>query len=217
MENWYVALNDPHAFTTVELFVKKLEKVRLEGDCQMHAVFIDSPQAQGNFHESLLEWWSDPQTLAVLASDIRKDLDPARDCHKIDFIVTLRSTFVAYLRNVVNFQNLNRKQAVNFFLMMHRYQILLTMPQYGLLNILKSVVRKMLDLLYNYGVLPLFLIFCDWYPDYVTEKYHPLVKNPGTELVNSQLQLIQDNPILFNLLQKHQDKWSRYLLPQIQP
>jgi len=100
---------------------------------------------------------------------------------------------------------------------MYRYHILLTTPQYGLVNIRKSVLRKLLDFLNSDGVLPLFLLFCDLYPGYVTEQYYPLVKNPGRELVTSQLQLIQQDTILSTLLQKHQDKWNQYLLPQIEP
>lgn len=216
MNNWYVAPNNPHALTTVELFLRSYEQVQLEGESQMHAVFINSPQAQGNFEESLLEWYS-PSTLSLLTCDIRKDLDPARDSQEIDFIVKIRSTFIAYVRNVISFRNLDRNEAIQFFLMMYRYHILLTTPQYGLVNIRKSVLRKLLDFLNSDGVLPLFLLFCDLYPGYVTEQYYPLVKNPGRELVTSQLQLIQQDTILSTLLQKHQDKWNQYLLPQIQP
>lgn len=211
LNQWYFA-ND-ECKNNVTHFLSNLNTL---SNSQCHPLF-DNPKAVNGVdsYQKLLDWCT-PQNIAILNLDLNKDLDATIHAAEIDLIVDIRTHFLAYIRSIVNLKNLNTKQAIQLFVMIYKYKVLFAHTQYGLGGLYKAIVRKLLELFYFHGVIPLFLIFCDLCPTMVTEHLYPLCRKPRANLVQDYLEFIETDPVLFQLLKKHELKFNYCLLPQLQ-
>lgn len=92
------------------------------------------------------------------------------------------------------------------------YKDMITNPDYGLTMWFKSFILKNLQFIKENGMLPSFLVVCEFCPDFVTDDCYPII-DKGRSASGHRPCLTK--VLLNELLHKHYNKWKKYMQPQV--
>ena len=210
MEHWHIT---PGHEATVQRFLENLGTRDREQDqygCCVRGLPSSLITDVDKMHNMLLKYYT-PATMNVLSLEMGKDYYFEEFPDLDDIVIEVRSIFRNYMETMKR-QPFEFAKTSEFFTMLYRYHVMFTnYKTHGLHHVFKELTCLLLDTLYEHRALPLFLIFCEFYPDMVTTNYFPICKRLGEDSVPEQVAFIYDNLDLLGLYMKHRAKWEPFL------
>ena len=209
MEQWRIT---PGHESTVQTFLENLGTRDREKDqygCCVQS-FPESLTFNGDdLHSELMNHYT-PTTMNLLRLEMNKDYYFEEYPNLDEMVIEVRSLFVYYIKAMKE-KPYQFGNTVEFFVLLFRYNVLFTnYKSHGLHHTLKELTCLLLDTLYEHSALPLFLIFCEFYPEMVTANYFPICRRLSADSVNQQVAFIQTNFDYLSLFIKHQAKWKPF-------
>ena len=205
MEQWRIT---PGHESKVQTFLENLGTRDREHD--QYGCCVKSFSGNVNdLHNELMSYYT-PTTMNLLRLEMNKDYYFEEYPELDELVIEVRSLFVYYIQGMKE-KPFDFAKTVEFFVMLYRYHVLFTnYKTHGMHNILKELTCLLLDTLYEHSALPLFLFFCEFYPEMVTDNYFPVCKPLSANSVNEQVAFIQTNLDYLSLYIKHRAKWELF-------
>jgi hypothetical protein len=207
MEQWQITSGHE---LTVQTFLENLgtkdRKQDQYGCCVSNAVTTDV----NTLHSQLMKYHT-PTTINLLKLEMGSDYYFEQFPELDEMVIEVRSLFVFYVQGMKE-KRFKFAKTVEFFTMLYRYHVMFTnYKTHGMHKMFKELTCLLLNTLYEHRALPLFLIFCEFYPDMVTANYFPVCKPLSADSVQDQMAFIQSSLDLLSLYIKHRAKWEPFL------
>lgn len=178
-------------------------------DVAQHPCFPNQFQFVAVSAEEMMSFHT-PYNMTLLATNVNKDGDPENE--KIQHMAHIRDKLACYIRHFYNSGPTHTtKEFLDFVKILYLFRVFFNKEQYGFENLRKMLIRKLLEFMSLYGILALFLIFCEFCPNMVCNDFFPVCKASN---VDYQLLLVEQDPLYSALRRKHENKWNLFLMPQ---
>lgn len=201
-------IHTPNQVDAVFEFLHTLNTTDL--NLEQHPFFSNQIQSVPINAQKMMEYHT-PLIMMLLSTNVNS-LNKVQNSDLIQLIVEIRNSFLCYIRHFQETGPLHTtKEFLDFCKIVYLFRVFLLNGTYGLVNLKNAIIKKLLELMFKHGIFGLFLIFCEFCPDMVCNKYYPVCK---TSDVSVQMAFINQDPLYSSLKQKHQKKWDLFLMPQ---